>query len=65
MCPLEEKTVKISLLDLKSQYKTIEGEVNRVVEEVLESGYYILGQNVKALEEEIADYGEVKYAIGV
>jgi len=57
--------VKIPLLDLKSQYKTIEGEVSRVVEEVLESGHYILGQNVKALEEEIADYCEVKYAIGV
>lgn len=57
--------MKIPLLDLKSQYKTIEEEVNRVVEEVLESGHYILGPNVKTLEEEIADYCEVKYAIGV
>jgi dTDP-4-amino-4,6-dideoxygalactose transaminase len=57
--------VKIPLLDLKSQYKTIEEEVNRVIEEVLESGHYILGPNVKALEEEIASYCEVKYAIGV
>ncbi len=57
--------MKIPLLDLKSQYQTIEEEVNRVVEEVLESGHYILGPNVKTLEEEIADYCEVKYAIGV
>ena len=57
--------MKIALLDLKSQYKTIEEEVNRVVQEVLESGHYILGPNVKTLEEEIADYCEVKYAIGV
>ncbi|MFQ5835586.1 MAG: DegT/DnrJ/EryC1/StrS family aminotransferase [bacterium] len=57
--------MKVPLLDLKSQYKTIEEEVNGVVEKVLESGHYILGPNVKALEEEIAGYCEVRYAIGV
>ncbi|MFQ6067774.1 MAG: DegT/DnrJ/EryC1/StrS family aminotransferase [bacterium] len=59
------KRMKVYWLDLKSQYQTIEEEVNRVVEEVLESGHYILGPNVRTLEEEIADYCEVKYAIGV
>lgn len=57
--------MKIPLLDLKSQHKTIEEEVNRAVEGVLESGHYILGPNVRALEEEIAEYCKVKYAIGV
>jgi len=57
--------MKIPLLDLKSQHKTIEEEVNRAVEEVLESGHYILGPNVRTLEEEIAEYCKVKYAIGV
>ncbi len=57
--------MKIPLLDLKSQHKTIEEEIDRVVEEVLESGHYILGPNVRALEEEIADYCQVKYAVGV
>lgn len=65
ICPVKEKTVKVSWLDLKSQHRTIEEELNRAVEKVLESGNYILGPNVRALEEEIAGYCEVKYAIGV
>jgi dTDP-4-amino-4,6-dideoxygalactose transaminase len=61
----QRKRMKVPLLDLKSQHKTIEEEVNRVVQEVLESGHYILGPNVRALEEEIANYCKVKYAVGV
>ncbi|GAJ14855.1 unnamed protein product, partial [marine sediment metagenome] len=57
--------MRVPLLDLKAQYKRVGKEVNRTVENVLESGYYILGPNVKRLEEEIAAYCKVKYAIGV
>lgn len=57
--------MRVPLLDLKAQYKIVGKEINRAVEEVLQSGYYILGPNVEELEEEIAVYCKVKYAIGV
>ncbi|TCP65931.1 DegT/DnrJ/EryC1/StrS family aminotransferase [Baia soyae] len=56
---------KIPLLDLKAQFATIREEVLAAVENVFESGAYILGPEVKALEKEVAEYIGVKHAIGV
>ncbi|MBA4495986.1 DegT/DnrJ/EryC1/StrS family aminotransferase [Paenactinomyces guangxiensis] len=56
---------QIPLIDLQAQYKTIREEVRKAVDNVLDGGKYILGPEVKALEEEIAAYCGVKYAIGV
>lgn len=60
-----EKRMQVPLLDLKPQYEQIKKEVEEAVKEVLRSGYYILGPNVKALEEEMAAYCGTKYAVGV
>lgn len=57
--------MRVPLLDLKPQYEQIKKEVEEAVKEVLHSGYYILGPNVKALEEEMAAYCGTKYAVGV
>ncbi|TKJ47103.1 transcriptional regulator [Candidatus Aerophobetes bacterium Ae_b3a] len=57
--------MRVPLLDLKAQHKIVGKEISSAIEEVLESGCYILGPNVKRLEEEIAAYCRVKYAIGV
>ncbi len=57
--------MRVPLLDLKAQHKIVGKEISSAIEEVLESGYYVLGPNVKKLEEEIAAYCRVKYAIGV
>ncbi len=57
--------VQVPLVDLRSQYETIKSEINKAVEEVLSSGSYILGFNVKSLEDEIARYCGVKCAVGV
>lgn len=57
--------MRVPLLDLKAQHKIVGKEISSAIEEVLESGYYILGPNVKRLEEEIAAYCGVKYAVGV
>ncbi len=57
--------MRVPLLDIKAQYKIIGEEIKKAIEEVLKSGHYILGPNVKRLEEEIAAYCGVKYAIGV
>src|SRR4051812_15740672 len=56
---------KIPLLDLKAQLATIREEIHEAVHRVLESGHYIIGPEVKALEEEVARYVGVKHAIGV
>jgi dTDP-4-amino-4,6-dideoxygalactose transaminase len=55
----------IPLLDLVAQYHTIKDEMDQAVLGVLESGKFILGSNVSALENEVADYLGVKHAIGV
>lgn len=55
--------MKIPMVDLVAQYKTIRKEIDNVVKEVIESGWFIMGPNVKAFEEEMAEYCGTKYAI--
>ena len=57
--------MKVPLLDLKSQYKTIKDDVLKVTEEIFESQYFILGPHVESLEKEIAGYCRTHYATGV
>ena len=57
--------MNIPLVDLKAQYASIKEEIDSSVQRVIKSGDFILGPEVKALEEEIACYCGVKYAIGV
>ena len=45
--------MKVPLLDLKAQYKTIKPEVDQAIERVVESQYFILGPEVEKLENEI------------
>jgi len=42
--------MKVPLLDLKKQYKSIKEEILKVAEEIFESQYFILGPRVEALE---------------
>ncbi|MCK9419460.1 MAG: DegT/DnrJ/EryC1/StrS family aminotransferase [Nitrospirae bacterium] len=55
----------IPMVDLKVQYEAIKEEINAVVLGVLQSTHFILGPQVKALEEEIAHYHGVKHAVAV
>ena len=57
--------MQVPLVDLKSQYETIKNEIDEAIEGVLSSGNYILGLNVKSLEDEIARYCGVSCAVGV
>jgi dTDP-4-amino-4,6-dideoxygalactose transaminase len=57
--------MKIPILDLSAQYKTIKDEVNPQVLRLLSTQNFILGEEVKALEEEIAAYSGVKFGVGV
>ncbi|EJJ31087.1 DegT/DnrJ/EryC1/StrS family aminotransferase [Rhizobium sp. CF142] len=55
----------IPFLDLKAQYQSIKSEIDAAVLGVLASGQYILGEEVMRLEQEFADYCNVKHAIAV
>ena len=55
----------IPMVDLKAQYAAIQEEVESAVLEVLRSGWYVMGPNHNAFEEEAAAYVGVKHAIGV
>jgi len=55
----------IPLVDVRAQYAPLIPQLQRAFAEVLESGAFILGPNVKAFEREAADYLGVKETIGV
>jgi len=55
----------VPLLDLKAQFAQIRDEVMPVIEQVCAGQHFILGEHVRALEEEIARYCAVSAGIGV
>lgn len=57
--------MKVPLLDLQAQYKTIKSEIDLAVADVFESQYFILGPNVKACEEAVAAYARCAHGVGV
>ena len=56
--------IKVPFLDLAAQYRALSDELG-IVHKVMASGRYILGENVSALEDEIADLCGCDYGIGV
>jgi dTDP-4-amino-4,6-dideoxygalactose transaminase len=57
--------VKVNIFDLGRDHQEMKGELVRIFEEVLSGGQFILGKNVKALEDAFASYIGVKRAVGV
>jgi dTDP-4-amino-4,6-dideoxygalactose transaminase len=53
------------MLDLGAQYAAIREEVRAALDGVLDSGQFILGPNVKALEQEVAAYCGTRFGIGL
>ena len=56
---------RIPLLDLRSQFRTIEKEARAAIDRVLASQRFILGPEVEALEQEISAYVGCKFGVGV
>lgn len=56
--------MKIAANDLKRQHDLHAEEYNAKAVEVLDSGWYILGKEVKEFEKEFAEYTESKYCVG-
>jgi len=57
--------MKVPFLDLTRQYQSIRTEIEPAVLGVLNSGSWILGEEVEAFEREMADYLRVEMAITV
>jgi dTDP-4-amino-4,6-dideoxygalactose transaminase len=57
--------MNVPALDLRAQYRSIKDEVMAAVQDVFESQQFILGRQVKELEEAVAAYCRCKYGVGV
>ena len=57
--------MKIPFLDLKAAYLEVQSELNLAYSRVMQSGWYILGEEVQNFEREFAEYCAVKHCIGV
>lgn len=57
--------VKVPFLDLKSPHLELQHELEAAFRRVLESGWYILGREVEAFEEEFAAYCGTRHCVGV
>jgi len=57
--------VPVPVLDLKAQYQRLRQVIDDAIRGVLESGQFVLGPNVRALEEELAAFLGVGRAVGL
>ena len=55
----------IALLNLGAQYASIKEEIDDAIQQVLARQHFILGENVAALEQEIAAYCGMPHGVGV
>lgn len=58
-------TDNIPFIDLKAQYRELKDEINRRIQAVLEHGQYIMGPEVRELEEKLEEYTSAKHCITV
>ena len=56
---------KVPFLDMKSPYQELKAELDTAYQRVMESGWYILGEEVKAFENEFAAYCGARHCLGV
>jgi dTDP-4-amino-4,6-dideoxygalactose transaminase len=55
----------VPFVDLKTQYKAIQPEIMDAIAHVLETGQFVLGDEVSTFEKEFAAYVEAKHAIAL
>ncbi len=53
----------MQFIDLQAQYKHLKAKIDKRIQMVLDHGKYIMGPEVKELEEKLADYVGVKHVI--
>lgn len=63
--PVKETTKKVAFYGHVRQYHNLKAELDAAIQEVLESGEYVLGPALARFEKELAAYSNMKHAIGV
>lgn len=58
-------TEKIEFIDLKAQYASLRDNINSRIQRVLDHGQYIMGPEVKELEEKLASYTDTGHVVTV
>jgi len=55
----------IPIFDAKRQYQAIKREIDEAIKRTIDSGWFILGENLRNFEKAFADYLGAKFAVGV
>lgn len=56
--------MKISMVDNSEQYEELKPELLKVLDEVMKSSIFIMGENVKQIEKNVSSFSGVKHGIG-
>jgi dTDP-4-amino-4,6-dideoxygalactose transaminase len=57
--------MNVPFLDLNAPHIELRGEIHEAIDRVVSSGWYVLGPEVEAFEEEYAAFCDVRYAVSV
>lgn len=57
--------MRVPFLDLKAAHHELRAELEAAFQRVLDSGWFVMGPELEALETEFADYCGVDYCVGV
>lgn len=57
--------MKVPFLDVKASYDELQAELDEAYQRCMQVGWYILGEELNAFEQEFADYCGTKHCIGV
>ena len=58
-------TFTVPMLDLKLQYESIKDEIDEAIQQVMASQHFIMGPQVAACENAVAEYSQCDFGIGV
>ena len=61
----EANKITVPLLDLKAQFRELKQPIMQSIEAVCDSQWFVMGPNVKELEERVAEYSECRFGVGV
>jgi dTDP-4-amino-4,6-dideoxygalactose transaminase len=57
--------IRVPFLNMKAPYQELKGELDAAYQRIMESGWYILGEEVEAFEKEFASYCGARYCVSV
>src|SRR3990167_9975399 len=57
--------MNVPFLDLKATYDEMKNDMDVAYQRVMNSGWYLLGQELNAFEKEFAAYTNTKYCVGL